>query len=1184
MNEEQLRKLIISVLGSMNEEPKPIDRKLGREWEDEYPDEPVDLPRCHDLLLSPDPNHPVRLRFGNLLRKWDNSLDGDWIGETNRNTAARRLRIHELLQLDEAFRARVDEVIPYCRIGEPVVISDLQLDWYHPEQLEEDSPRNFYWNAYSRYLRERKGWSEESVLAMDNSTREIISRLGNPEDTRQAFRSRGLVMGYVQSGKTANFTGVIAKAVDAGYRLVIVLAGTWNMLRNQTQRRIDKELVGKELLDGVQDYAARPDDWDEFIEHTQLPSELGAFDCERLTGARDFRNLGDAIGALKFPIADRTQPFNHPNNLHHAPFRIIVIKKIPSRLKQLNMNLNAIRERLRDVPTLVIDDESDQAGINTLRPQTNRQIVRRTGTNKAIVKLLELLPRGQYIGYTATPYANFLVDPTDEQDLFPRHFILPLERPDGYMGISDFFDPDVVSDDIPDGDFTYKEAAFVRDGHDSDLPEYEDSMKRAIASYVLAGTVKLYRQQHGEPPLPRFRHHTMLVHSSHTNVAHSDDRQNVQRIYDATAFRSPGTRAYLENLWETDFLPVINAQGASGAVPPDFDALYDYVGPALDKIELGGMIRVLNSSEGGDEAPDFNRDDVWQIIIGGNKLSRGYTIEGLTISYYLRKSAAADTLMQMGRWFGFRKGYRDLVRIFIGRSQGALGVDLVDSFKQACLMEERSREDIRRYARRADGRPLRPIDVPPLIAISGNLPPTARNKMWNSVIRAKNFADQWFMPTRMPNRDQAMNANDALAAALWNGSTDLGLMQLGGTYENGTTSNWPAYVRECLLPDFIGFLESFKWLGDEAPTDLHLQIDFLREQAHGITSCLLIAPQMATGSAEHWHGMTVKNRKRTETGRFQLFGEPLYRMAAEYLTGRSERENSANPLETPNAVTVGLKDNKRLVCLLYPVIPPPNTGETIITIGFEVLYPGNDLDKGLHITTQVPNNDPVVDLDDDDDAAETAHGNPETGNDQDESGDGTSPDPVDSNDTGDVLGAAARASDDGPKPQPVTIRMENAQPVYRWTRLRFHRTRWEEFSEPHTQERVAIGEIRNHGTHRPPIVVFATWRNKLDGERVKLTTEKIPQEKQEAIAALIRRIEADPEKARMDLDVSPVVEGAHSHGINVRLTSGIKTMDDQTKTLLNWERDALFIQGGLLGEIAKLLGDEGPMVPLAVMG
>ena len=178
--------------------------------------------------------------------------------------------------------------IPFYRLQEPLIIAAEHRDWYEPTT----GIRDYYWKTYVTYLHDRRGWDPDSLLNMDNTTRSDPWNVWQIPN-QQSYASRGLVMGYVQSGKTANFTGVVARAADAGYRLIIVLAGTWNILRNQTQRRFDKELLGKELLKNDEAYALhQPPDWDEFLEHGTDPAELGHYAWQRLTRPDiDFRRL-----------------------------------------------------------------------------------------------------------------------------------------------------------------------------------------------------------------------------------------------------------------------------------------------------------------------------------------------------------------------------------------------------------------------------------------------------------------------------------------------------------------------------------------------------------------------------------------------------------------------------------------------------------------------------------------------------------------------------------------------------------------------------------------------------------------------------------------------------------------------------------------------------------------------------
>jgi hypothetical protein len=449
----------------------------------------------------------------------------------------------------------------------------------------------------------------------------------------------------------------------------------------------------------------------------------------------------------------------------------------------------------------------------------------------------------------------------------------------------------------------------------------------------------------------------MLVHSGVNQMQHATDRERIEALLMRSAFSTPSGLKYLANLWKDDYLPVTIAQNIKGSedlVPAKFEELHEFIGSCLDKVQSGQRTRILNSSFSGEPAPDFEKDEVWEVIIGGNKLSRGYTIEGLTISYYLRVTSSADTLMQMGRWFGFRKGYRDLVRVFIGRKQGRRQVDLVDSFKQACLMEERFRDDLRKYAKKQDGTRLRPIDVPPLIAISGELEPTARNKMWNAIITDKNFGGTWFMPTKMPSQVDHVLTNQKVAEKLWKSGVDLGRKMLGGVYSDKTRSIWDAHIRTVGLQAFAEFLREFRWL-DSTPTEIDLQIKFLNEAKHEITSCILIAPQLKKKVID-WLNLSVKERQRLANGRFQIFGEPKHRAIANYLI--EDRTEASISILNPEGDTTSLKDAHRLVFLLYPVLP--DNGEKSPTIGFEVLYPSNNLPAGLVYTTQISSESPVV--------------------------------------------------------------------------------------------------------------------------------------------------------------------------------------------------------------------------------
>lgn len=954
---EPLIERIEMVLGAMAPGgPRNLRAYLAQPGPDLEKATEAEIDQMIDLLLSTDPNNAARLRFSNLLRSWDNSKDGKWISSTSRNTDARRKLIHERLQSDSVLERRIDDLLPFYPLEEPVIISEVHQEWYTPRP----GVRDYYWSTYIDYLRKQRGWDEESILDMDNSTRAIVECLANPESPI-AYASRGLVMGYVQSGKTANFTGVVARSADAGYRLIIVLAGTWNILRNQTQRRFDKELLGKQLLKNDETYTQNPPpDWAEFLEHDGDPTELGHYAWQRLTRPDiDFKRLKAAIDNLEFERKDKSAPIYASTNLHALPVKLLVVKKHPGILANLVKDLGLIRTRLTDIPTLIIDDESDQAGLNTIDPKKAAADKKRPPTNERIVQLLRLFPRGQYVGYTATPYANALVNPNDPEDLFPRDFIVSLDRARGYMGVSDFFDPASNYKDLDKDDFSQPEIAFIRRVENLHGEDNED-LKRALRSYLLAGGLKLYRNSVDSSRYKSsyFKHHTMLVHTSQLKGEHLSLVARLESLWGQCAFNSARGLADLENLWNEDYSKVSSADGKE-IMPAHFSELIPYLSESIKRIEKGpSAILVVNSDS--PSAPDFSEDSVWKIVVGGNKLSRGYTIEGLTVSYYRRVAGTADTLMQMGRWFGFRPGYRDLVRVFLGVEEGKKGdTDLVLLFKEVCLMEERFRNELKRYIRKLGTDRITPKDIPPLISISGSLPPTASNKMFNAVIASKNFGGQRSMLTRTAATATGMGFNIATLKNLLAASSHLGTISFGGTLKSTKNMETLAVVAEATNQNLITFIKDYRWLENEytfpeRPTDTGLQIEFLEQQKHEITSWIIIAPQrkVSFGKPLSISGLCelkVKERHRVKGRRFQVFGEPDHRTIAEFLAmidpGKSE-------LTEPNEITKKLRNKHRGVILLYPVRESP---ENEISIGFELVFPNNNLPFDMNFTVRRKN-------------------------------------------------------------------------------------------------------------------------------------------------------------------------------------------------------------------------------------
>ena len=353
-----------------------------------------DLERDLQSRISVGPNDEVRKLLNQHLGRWDWEANAPWTGATEANTPSRRNRIYELLRIGRALQAALDEHIPPYQGAQAVVIDDPKAvrDWY---TLAFRRKHNFYWARLRGFLARTRKIDPDGINSIEASADRILERLGDPAGS-EIYKARGLVVGYVQSGKTTNFTAVIAKAIDAGYRLIIVLSGTTNLLRNQTQRRLDMELVGVEnILRGTAESTVEHDYVEDsawpakFISYGTQPSLLGQVDIHRLTTREDFTSRTGGLNPLEFDFEkrDRRLPLYARTNLDHAGARIAVIKKQQQRLKDLISELKAVgKEKCADVPTLIIDDESDQASINTVNPRKVADRVR-SRINDRIVEI-----------------------------------------------------------------------------------------------------------------------------------------------------------------------------------------------------------------------------------------------------------------------------------------------------------------------------------------------------------------------------------------------------------------------------------------------------------------------------------------------------------------------------------------------------------------------------------------------------------------------------------------------------------------------------------------------------------------------------------------------------------------------------------------------------------------------------
>lgn len=880
------------------------------------------------------------------LSSWDYEAFATWIDGTEKNTEERRQKIYSLLKIEQKLIQLLDAKFPPNLSYEaPIVIATEHEAWYDVSRQKKNS---FYRDAYSKYLREHNNWKENQILELEESTRLVTERLSDPERDH-IHQVKGLVVGYVQSGKTANFTGVVARAADAGYRLIIILAGTLNILRAQTQRRIDRELIGRPFVDDEETYAI---DLKNFVDHGGVPSERGEFDWHRLTNIDgDYKRLKQGIQSLEFRKRNKTKPFNHPDNLHLEDARILVVKKLPSVLKKVAADLKAIKSRLADIPTLVIDDESDQASVNTKEP-TIAEIKERTQTNMAIISLLQQLPRAQYVGYTATPFANVLIDPNTIEDLFPRDFIISLSRPSNYMGVADFHDLENPNPSIPGAN----ETAFVRDVlGDDDSPE---NLQKALDSYILSGAIKLYRQKIQPDLKSKFRHHTMLIHSSSRTNNHDTMAIAVLNALGNGGYLTGTAWKRLEALWIADFSKVSLSRAGSFPVPSSFSEIKPFLGPCWKLLTKGEKPVLIVNGDAKDN-PDFESDNIWKIIVGGAKLSRGYTIEGLTISYYRRRATAADALMQMGRWFGFRDGYRDLVRLYIGRKEPAginKTIDLYKAFEGVCRDEIEFRSELKKYAYPPNGKPLLPIQIPPLVP-SHLLRPTAKNKMYNAFITFKNASAAWKEPTRAPLVEKKIVANQVLLGKLLTTPLTKGILSIN-TGQPAKQRDFSAQWTILAPKEVLDFLDCYHWLdGDQSI--LKREREFLSSRENTFVDQWLFICIDGPKESEICTEIPGQifhpfNRSRIDD-RFNAYSEPDHRKLAEFLCNLGDATST-------DKQTLSLQSKRQGIFVFYPTRDKGDLTAKI-TPGFALQFPANDIKTPISFSVHVKTNPNAIVVD-----------------------------------------------------------------------------------------------------------------------------------------------------------------------------------------------------------------------------
>ena len=516
-----------------------------------------------------------------------------------------------------------------------------------------------FWDRYRRYLEQVELLPPAVISRLDESTFRVLEQLEQPNRLGEWDR-RGLVVGHVQSGKTSHYTSLACKAADVGYKLIVVLTGTHDSLRSQTQLRLDQGLLGFDTQ-----FQSRTD------ENKQARIGVGA-----LPGAEQLK-IGSVTSSLQKGdfTKVRAQSFTVP--IGEMPI-LLVVKKYGSILDNLlgwvtklhgvPVSPGSEEKRVPDVPLLVIDDEADNASINTKNAEDSP-----TAINQKIRRFLKAFDKSAYVGYTATPFANIYSSKSEDGvfglDLFPRHFIENLKAPSNYFGPTRVFGLQAPEDDeakppLPIFRDVQDYSAWMPDSHRASwrpsAGHFPPSLKKAIFAFFLVCAARRARGQEA-------KHNSMLVHTTRYQMVQAQVAEQVEDFLRTSGYRlrygdgnADSIWDELQKLWEDDFQHT-SANWDSGIEPIAWENVRRHIVPAVDKIQM----RTINgASRDALEYYDNRKTGLSVIAIGGDKLSRGLTLEGLSVSYYLRATKMYDTLMQMGRWFGYRPGYEDLCRLY----------------------------------------------------------------------------------------------------------------------------------------------------------------------------------------------------------------------------------------------------------------------------------------------------------------------------------------------------------------------------------------------------------------------------------------------------------------------------------------------------------------------------------------
>ena len=526
--------------------------------------------------------------------------------------------------------------------GTTLINSKADETWFHKKKRTMTEDQHSYQHRYEQYLI-NQFYGDDAKNNIISEAEKVLSLCADPESNE---KKRGLVMGDVQSGKTSNYLALANLACDYGYKIILILAGTTDSLRIQTQERTDAGLVGA------------------------ISSTIGNNENINYVGVGTIKVYGHYAIPLTTEISDFKGSFNFTSNDLNKP-QILVVKKNKTILTSVKKWLKPGQTNISSKNILIIDDECDNASVNTKKPEDDPSII-----NGLIRDIYNNFNCSTYVGYTATPFANIFINPEKDvgnDDLFPNDFIhrLKSSKNNAYFGIKKVFNGNqkhwkrIVDDE--------ENKLPAKHKRDDEVPCLWDSLKNAICMFLICNCIRTMRGH-------ELKHRSMMINVSPYNPIQSRMLELVEEYvvalryaiqqydrYKIERFNKHFELKRIYNIYQNDSLfttcsKQYNNQPINVAIP--FEKIKDHLFDEISKFR----VIVINNKVKGDQRfkyKDYEETGARVIAIGGFILSRGITLEGLMTSYYSRNSTAYDTLLQMCRWFGYRPGYEDLCTVYM---------------------------------------------------------------------------------------------------------------------------------------------------------------------------------------------------------------------------------------------------------------------------------------------------------------------------------------------------------------------------------------------------------------------------------------------------------------------------------------------------------------------------------------